>query len=65
MADTDRLRSKEAAAFLRMDIYTLHKLAKEGIIPVARIGTLWRFNPADLENYARTMASQTFGRQKS
>ena len=56
MADTELLRSKEAAAFLRMNTYTLYKLAKEGIIPGAKIGTSWRFNRFDLENYVRAVA---------
>ena len=64
MADTDLLRSKEAAAYLRMNTYILYKLAREGIIPGARIGTRWRFHRADLENYACTMASQPFSKQK-
>ena len=31
-------------------------LAKEGIIPGAKIGTSWRFNRFDLENYVRAVA---------
>jgi excisionase family DNA binding protein len=58
MADTDVLTSKEAAAFLRITTRTLYRLAKAGIIPSARIGTIWRFNRTDLENYVRAMGSQ-------
>jgi excisionase family DNA binding protein len=64
MPDIDLLKSKEAAAFLRMNTYILYKLAKEGRFPGARIGTRWRFHRADLEIYARTKASQPFSKQK-
>jgi len=64
MADTDVLRTKEAAAYLRISNHTLHKLVRDGIIPAARIGTNWRFNRADLENHVRATASQPFDTHK-
>jgi len=50
---TDFLTTKEAAALLRITTRTLYKLAKAGTIPSKRIGNLWRFSRADLENYLR------------
>ena len=64
MADTDILTSKEAAAFLRITTRTLYRLARAGIIPSARIGAIWRFSHAELENYVRAMGSQQFDKHK-
>jgi len=50
MADTHLLRAKEAAAYLQITTNTLYRRAGDGVIPAARIGTLWRFRRADLEN---------------
>jgi PTS system nitrogen regulatory IIA component len=64
MADTDVLRAREAAAFLSIGTRTLYRLVNDGIIPASRIGTIWRFNRTDLENYAHTLASQQFETRK-
>ena len=58
MTKTDLLTTEEAAAFLRLTIRTLYKLAKAGVIPSARVGgTMYRFSRADLENYVRAKGS--------
>jgi excisionase family DNA binding protein len=38
----------EVAAFLRIHIRTLYKLAEQGLIPGNRIGRSWRFNKQDI-----------------
>ena len=45
------LRSDEAAKFLAISPRTLWTLTKEGDIPVVRIGSLVRYDPADLQDY--------------
>jgi len=53
----DFLTVEEAAAYLRLNFKTLYRLAKQGKIPVTRVGREWRFSRAALENYVRRHAS--------
>jgi len=63
MANTDVLTTKEAALLLKITTITLYRLARERIIPSMRIGTMWRFSRADLENYVRATGSQKLEKQ--
>jgi len=64
MANSSVLRTKEAAAYLRITTHTLHRLVRDGQIPAARIGTNWRFSRANLENHVRATASQQIDKRK-
>jgi excisionase family DNA binding protein len=44
----------EAASLLGIHEKTLIKLAREGRVPVVRLGKLWRFRASALENWIAT-----------
>ncbi len=43
------LTVQEVAAYLRIDIRTVYRLAKRGDIPCKKIGRQWRFNREEIE----------------
>lgn len=45
----------EAAAALRINKYTLYKLARESRIPCVRIGRSVRFQPEELKDWVRRL----------
>jgi len=49
---------------MRISTRTLFRLVSDGFIPASRIGTIWRFNRADLENYVGAMESLQIEKQK-
>ena len=50
----ERLYSaEEAAAYLRLHVKTLQRLAHDGKVPCARIGKYWRFRLSDLDRWVR------------
>ena len=42
------LTVKEVAQMLRLSQQTVYKLVNEGAIPAIRVGTQWRFDPAEV-----------------
>jgi excisionase family DNA binding protein len=49
--------TEEVAEVLRMDRATVLKYAKCGLIPGKKIGTVWRFSRADIEQIVRPLIS--------
>lgn len=47
----DVLDSQEAANFLKINEYTLRRMARDGQVPAFKVGTNWRFRLADLERW--------------
>lgn len=45
------MTSVEAAAYLKMHVKTVCRLAKEGKIPAKKVGSEWRFLRAVLDNW--------------
>ncbi len=50
--------AKEAAAYLRMHVKTLQRLAREGSVPCIRIGKYWRFRLSDLDHWVRNQQNR-------
>lgn len=50
---TTRSSLREAAKNLRVGKSTIHKLAREGNIPVHRQGRIWRFDAAELDGWMK------------
>lgn len=48
---TDFLTAEEVAAYLKVDIMTIYRLAKEGRIPAFKIGHLWRFKKSEIDEW--------------
>ena len=44
----------EAAAYLRINEYTVRRLAHAGSLPAFKVGKSWRFSPQALEEWARS-----------
>ena len=44
----------EAAAYLQVHQRTITRMAKGGEIPAFRIGSHWRFRPADLDSWMQS-----------
>jgi excisionase family DNA binding protein len=51
--DGDFLTVEEAAAYLRLNVKTLYRFAKQEKVPASKAGTQWRFSRAALEKYVR------------
>lgn len=49
---SDMLNVHEAAEYLRVNEYTLRRLAREGVIPAFKVGRIWRFRKAALDQWA-------------
>ena len=49
---TEVMTVADVAEYLKVSKPTVYRLAKEGIIPSGRIGSLWRFNRQNIEEWA-------------
>lgn len=52
MRDGEVLTVQEAAAFLRVHLETIRRLARKGVIPAFKVGTDWRFRRHALSEWA-------------
>lgn len=43
------MEAREVAGFLRLHLFTVHKLAREGKLPAFKIGNDWRFRRSSIE----------------
>lgn len=50
--DTEVLIAKEAAAFLKVHVETIRRLARRGDIPAFKVGKDWRFYKAELRRWS-------------
>jgi len=41
----------EAGEYLNLSVRTIHRLAKNGLIPALKVGRRWRFKSAALEEW--------------
>ena len=62
MIDEEILTIDEVAKYLRVSERTVYDWAQKGEIPAGKIGTVWRFKKADLEQWVNNRLS---GSQKS
>ena len=52
---TDRLMTvEEVAAYLRVKPSTVYKWAKDGRVPAAKVGRLWRFDREEIEAWVKS-----------
>jgi len=51
------MKPEEAASYLRLHLRTVQKMAREGALPAIRLGRLWRFRKADLEQWLHDSVS--------
>jgi excisionase family DNA binding protein len=47
------LTSEQVAARLQVSTRTIHRLATTGKLKGFKVGTLWRFNETDVDDFAR------------
>ncbi len=45
------LTAEETAGYLKVDIMTIYRLAKEGEIPASKVGHQWRFNKTEIDGW--------------
>ena len=45
------MTTKEIAAYLKLHEITICKYAAGGVIPAIRIGRVWRFDKAEIDNW--------------
>lgn len=50
----DVLTAEEAAAYLRVSLKTLYRLAAAGKVPGQKVGRSWRFRRADLISFLQS-----------
>jgi len=48
---SDFLTAEELAEYLKVDIMTVYRLAKDGKIPASKIGHLWRFSKQEINEW--------------
>ena len=53
MVQKEILEAKEVADYLHLHIFTVHKLARQGVLPAFKIGHGWRFRKAALDEWIR------------
>jgi excisionase family DNA binding protein len=51
--DAEILTIHDVAAYLRCSVSTLYRLAKDGSLPAFKVGTDYRFNRPDIEEWMR------------
>jgi excisionase family DNA binding protein len=51
------LTSREAASLLQINIATLQRMARSGLLPAIKIGKLWRFRKSQLDEWLRSTVS--------
>jgi len=51
VSESEIMTVKDVAEYLRMSEAKVYKLAKEGALPVARIGKTWRFRKDLLDDW--------------
>lgn len=44
----------ETAAYVRLSTFTVRRLAKQGVLPSAKIGRAYRFKREDIDAYLRS-----------
>ncbi len=49
--ESEVMTMKEAAKYLKIHIMTLYKLAREGDVPVRKVGGQWRFSRKRLREW--------------
>lgn len=47
----DIMEAKDVAEYLHVHLFTVHKYAREGLIPAFKIGADWRFNRKSIERW--------------
>ena len=58
MAPDDVLTPKEAAQILRLNLETVRRLLREGLLPGRKVGLRqWRIRRVDLDEYLRSVSS--------
>lgn len=56
---SDKLMTvEEVAEYLRVKVPTVYEWAKEGKIPAAKVGRLWRFERDDIDAWVQEQKSQ-------
>jgi len=60
---SDFLTAEELANYLKVDIMTIYRLSKEGRIPAAKIGHLWRFKKTEIDEWFKNGHSNNNGAQ--
>ena len=55
---------REAAEYLNIHVQTIYRLAKNGMIPVCKVGGHWRFSKASLDDWVSEDSTQKRGRDK-
>ena len=53
------MTTKELSQYLKLHEITIGKYASEGKIPAIRIGHLWRFDKAVIDDWIRTSQNET------
>jgi len=53
---SDILTAAEVAAYLRLHVATVYRLAQAGELPAVRVGNSWRFSRDLLDEWFRKMA---------
>ena len=62
---TDRLMTvDEVAEYLRVKASTVYKWAKDGRVPAAKVGRLWRFDREEIEAWVKSRKPSVAVRQK-
>jgi excisionase family DNA binding protein len=54
----------EAGLYLNVHVRTIYRLAKNGLIPVCKVGGHWRFSKAALDGWLSEDSAQKRGRDK-
>jgi excisionase family DNA binding protein len=55
---------REAAEYLNIHVRTIYRLAKNGMIPVCKVGGHWRFSKAALDEWLSEDSAQKRERNK-
>ncbi len=58
------MTAEEVAKYLNVDETTIYVWAKEGKIPAAKLGRLWRFDGDEIEKWVKSKKSSAAGEQK-
>lgn len=57
MENDDVMTSRQVADYLRIDVATVRRLARDGLIPAVHLGRKWRFMRTLIDRWAAELSS--------
>ena len=54
------MTASELASYLKFNISTIYRMAREGMIPALKFGNVWRFSRESIDQWLKVQSEQHF-----